>query len=352
MLGDIHNFGLVVYRKDDIVVKPRSCLWEQEFFGWKAGFYNLMSDLSVLPNDTASKVSKLCGLEVLFVSRNQSQVTFYSEAISSIEYRESHVFAISSLLLFSFLFGMQDLHSDNIIVNNNGNIQVVDLECLFTNLSLPAQTLLFRFKSISEEHCGLNRILPTLRLYAANNTDDFCLLLYSIFCELFDFLFDNLKTIEHWLSTLQTRNMNVPIRIIPKRTSEYSKMIKNKNFAGCQPEELCQLERNEIPYFFTTLSDRQKLFYYENRSLMAKEVNNSNDFGYKNDSFPISANELLGNKENIYRKFHLCAATLMRELLPAKPSHAGSQNFDKLHIVGEYAIWRFKGVVVKTKLRV
>lgn len=247
--SDPHNFGKKVTRiqraSGTWYRKPRPTFWENLFFGidsplknffaikgtnGKSQISNYFFNLIIDPIDNWNGNSK----EIVQSCKNPIGEHFYS---------------FGALLAYCYIFGIRDLHRNNLIFTDT-HLQVIDAEVVNTNLILPQETILLPFKDIEFNQCALSLIIKTIT--SLNSIQKKEILAGFIDCLLI------IKNSAEEISSI-TRNIDlklIPIRVIIRNTRDYKNHLDgSKVIHDFIPEELDQLSRGDIPYFFKFISN-------------------------------------------------------------------------------------------------
>ncbi len=252
--GDKHNFGQVVERivgaSGTQYRKPRTVFWEHLFFGVKSPLKPIFEKAG--ENDNRPLADYLFNLDIEI---KHPWLGFASEIKkSNFSITDRHFYSFGVLLGYCFLFGIRDLHWGNIIVQKN-HLQVVDAEVVLVNLHLPHETILLSFKDIGFESCGASLLGKNLSEFTQHQKE-------KIFAGYFDVanrILDHQKAILEILASDDVKNN--PIRVILKNTAVYRAHIENPKSEQMLPEELAQMNRGDVPYFYKNLGN-EELWYW------------------------------------------------------------------------------------------
>ena len=275
-LGDVHNFGRRVTKSNGIIVKPRTLYWEELFLSEHSLLRRTLnnvfqeaetkSPLESFPNlhfahnsnYTGGTVTELCLLPL--------------HELESSEFNQ-FAYSIGQLIALSCWFGITDLHKDNIKTGIQKPRKFVacpiDIETIFENVKLPSQTLLIHNKNepeIPKNKLGIQPIKPLQK------PDDTPRILPII---------DGFWTTSEILETSRKRLLDsvfksptafeAPIRYIHRSTLTYHQIASGELKApeNLLSEELAQLNRGDIPYFFRYLDD-PNIYYFADNALKNK----------------------------------------------------------------------------------
>ncbi len=252
-LGDAHNFGQKVNREDDIVKKPRPVFWEWLFLDTESELRQLLSKRSRLvstedpflsfPNLNVKEAPGLHGFPAGVVDYFQTTVPEKSAMTDSLAK------AVGRAIGVAHFFGLSDLHIENFGVSQITNgcfFFPLDIEVIFNRLKLASQTYILDSVKNESKIVGLS-LMRNKNLNIAAVISSYLLTI--------EFLNTNLKEINDVLVKLNVKS--IPIRCIVKPSMEYADYLRTDNIESSvfYPEELEQLERGDIPYFFHYLGD-------------------------------------------------------------------------------------------------
>jgi len=274
-LGDAHNFGRRVERRENVVFKPRSVYWEWLFLSSSSP---LRQYLSQAARDDGLEEGLFAFLPDLhFASpeaRDGSEVQAITlDALPTLDAdRQRDLAAIvgRSIALWAW-FGVADLHWENLVlgVDKSGKIifSPVDIEMVWADLSLPTETKLLpdadeEYAEICRHAAGVRRVLP----YLGKPIDVQQLMtIVSAYQQMLIFLDRHARDIATLVGELpQLRTM--PIRICLRGTEEYVQGNRKSLWPPLLNEEKEQLERGDIPYFFR-LYDKPGIHYFASQDL-------------------------------------------------------------------------------------
>ncbi len=254
--GDPHNFNLrvrVVENSNPLALfKPRSVFWEHLFLDQRNYFREILN------SNSAINFNSILG-HVKVETTNQYQsgtANFFNQspAIPDAEW----FLNLGRLIAFCSTFGIVDLHKDNVLTDGK-NFQIIDIECLFWNLEIPSETLLIpkttqewdrSIFSVSQLN-GLGRVQPMIVEHILKGLNGF----FNSFNN------QRQSVLDYFLANEVTMSKH-PVRILLKPTQEYRLAIDSKNVDGDYiQEEIVQLLRGDIPYFFGYLN-KAEIYYY------------------------------------------------------------------------------------------
>ncbi|GEM_PF-1958829 len=253
--GDLHNFNRAVkshLTTDSVAVfnKPRSVFWELYFFGAK-------SPLKYLFTNTGIKMDL-----VLSASRGPFDNDIFSINLSNREIELKDFFLFGQLLAYSYYFGLQDLHKDNLLISPTG-IQIIDVEQAFSELLLPNQTLLLPVSKEATWSGGLNALTSTT---IDNLSKDQAKELINGFVQLTEFFLKNLENIKLIILESLPEFKKQPLRVFFRGTREYVEELSGKNkINNLFGAENTQLLRGDVPYFFMFLNKKHVYNYTSER---------------------------------------------------------------------------------------
>lgn len=307
--GDKHNFGQVVERIVEAsgtkYRKPRTVYWEHLFFGTNSPLKSIFSRPG--PNDDRPLSDYLFNLEI---QMEHPWLGYAAEVIKSDRpINDRHFYSLGVLLGYCFLFGIRDLHCGNIIIQDN-HLQVVDAEVVLVNLHLPHETILLPFKDIGFQSCGASLVAKSFDQFSQAQKE-------KLFAGYFDLANRVLENRESVLEIFRSDELRQhPIRVIIKNTAVYRSFVENKQFAEMIPEELTQLDRGDIPYFYKNLGREDFLFVLERN--VVEKVRLTDEITIKDvKRHCMAADVLLGSNKALQSKIATGALYLQKVFAPS-----------------------------------
>lgn len=293
---DLHNFGQSVQKvgrgSETLFQKPRPIYWEWLFFGKN-------SPLSIFFEKGRS--SEISPGKVIFNLTTHIWPDYSGESREVVgtddpEILPSHFYGLGVLLAYCYVFGIRDLHRNNLI-KTKSHLQVVDAEVILSKLLLPHETLLLPFKEVGPELCGAGAII---NLKNSGLTTDSIRQIFDGYVDVFESAIQNRGDILSALNGLRDLP-GIPIRHILRDTFHYRAWKKAAPPIPFFDSEVRQLERGDIPYYFKFLN-RSEVFEYVNR---------------QGDFVPVALPEAFGKgaAREAQMPADLLAATRLREQL-------------------------------------
>ncbi len=324
--GDLHNFGRRVTHVErasgSFFQKPRSVFWENLFFGETSPLERIFSSGENLGSRASYEdfgKPHFC-LELQFTDASEGGL---SRAIDSSELlNENRIQAIQRfgwLLAYCYIFGIRDLHRGNLVLTSRG-LQPIDAEVVLTKLVLPHETLLLPFKSNSFASSGIGQLFPSPDSISPGDTVN---LLRGYFA-CFEAIIRCRPAILSALNEIVREYSHVPVRHILRDTADYRSWGKESE-REFFPEELVQLERGDIPYFFKFIGSPH-LYYYSSADGDYSEVNVPARFKPGADREALHPETLLSESRIVYELLPSGALFLARSLLPK--SYEGITSID------------------------
>lgn len=246
--ADTHNFGKkveVTSRACGIWFrKPRTTFWEWYFFGATSPLKRCFT--LAQKDQWLDFAGSIFNLEV---EQTEGWLGFSREikVIANVdEYKptENHFYSFGALLAYCYIFGIRDLHRGNLIMTPT-HLQVVDVEVVLTRLILPHETILLPFKQITWLQSGIGALISDPTVIDPNHQAA----LFRGYLNLFNHVLANQNQIRTQVNA-DLANNGAPIRVIVRNTTEYYEFLRNHNGDDFLIEEIAQLERGDIPYFF------------------------------------------------------------------------------------------------------
>jgi lantibiotic modifying enzyme len=260
--ADLHNFGqhvTQIERASEVYFqKPRPIYWEWFFFGNNSPLRNFFASDNSRDNNIAEI---LFNLEVHFEKDDCGFSKEVREADESND-QNAHAYNLGILIAYCYIFGIRDLHKGNVI-RRKSHLQVIDAEVVLSKILLPNETLLLPFKTTTAEMCAANKSFDNI---PAINLDILKLILTGFF-DLFSEVIEKRDRLISIFGDHREKMLTVPIRHIMRDTSQYRKWQECQVVPGIPfcSDELKQLERGDIPYYFKFIAD-PKLYAYKNQS--------------------------------------------------------------------------------------
>lgn len=252
--ADLHNFGKSVQRigrdSDVYYLKPRPIYWEWLFFGRNSPLSDFFNH-SRLPGFTPRQVLFNLDTEVNddFSGRSREVV-----ATRNMENKPTHHYSLGSLLAYCYIFGIRDLHKNNVIKTDT-HLQVVDAEVVLSKLLLPHETLLLPFKEVGSKLCGASHVLD---LDSKMDSDIFKTILTG-YLDTFENVLKNRIEIGFVFADRHEKMRRVPVRHILRDTFHYRDAKIREPEIPFFESEIKQLARGDVPYYFKNLGDPKVL---------------------------------------------------------------------------------------------
>ncbi len=245
-LADTHNFGQQVKRvqrgTDALPCfyydKPRSVYWEWLFFGQTSPLKNIFEIKARDPYKALSHYLFNLDIEILGKWRGRSkEVVEWPGDVTN-----EHFYAFGVLIAYSYIFGIRDLHKQNLI-KTESHFQVVDAEVVFTRLILPSETLLLPFKHIGYELAGIGVFANNKTAHTLEQKQE----MVNGYLDLFSIVVGKKKEIDNVFENLDLKDH--PVRVIVRNTSEYKSSLVNPPDNILDSEKI-QLSRGDVPFYF------------------------------------------------------------------------------------------------------
>lgn len=273
--GDSHNFGQRVGLElgasgEKSFRKPRPVYWEWLFFGQDSP---LKSTLLTLAEAGSIELTEALFQSIFRLDVEMDKLHFHGRVrglsdVTSEPGPQSpvHLYRFGVLLAYAFALGIRDFHRGNLVRTTEGLIPI-DVESLFVRLHLPHETLLLPFRDTAYENCGLSRLVPDREDL---DIDSIFSLLRGFFAML-NLLADSDPAPARLIHAEIAQHGPIPIRHLLRDTKDYRDWQRARPQIPFLPEELHQLERGDIPYFFKILAD-ERVFYWRTRDRQAEPV--------------------------------------------------------------------------------
>lgn len=250
--SDSHNFSKKTYKVNNYFFKPRPLYLEYMVYSSKSKFRHYIQslfnyELDVLPELNISNNFKV-GLE--FNKMEAIDVNPINRKMKDLEIEQ-----IGSILGMCNILGITDLHKENIIFglkNNKIVFAPIDLEMSFQGFCFDTMGIKPNHNKKNIKHSGLDHF----NTYLDKFPDKYFTL--KLVRGYINFINDTLENITYFYELLfsELSKFDFPIRVVKKKTSEYYKLLKSKEYDFLSECEKIQLDRGDIPYFFTFLNDK------------------------------------------------------------------------------------------------
>ncbi|MBK8257226.1 MAG: hypothetical protein IPK82_31700 [Polyangiaceae bacterium] len=273
-LGDAHNFGRRVTRRDEWVEKPRTTVWEELFLGAESPLLQLLDNLAVEQLGTPA----FSFLPRLQFKPSETPTSRLVESVHLQPFADSKSERVLQLAeiagrfaaLFSW-FGVADLHWENLVLGQDHHGEIVfaplDVEMVLDEFTLPTQTKFLPesdpdIVDICRHSCGARRLLPFI---GKPVNGKLTVAMAAAYYHAFRFLNRNAQNISRVISSLPTLQ-TAPIRVLLRGTDEYVFSGKKDVWPPLLEAEKLQLARGDIPYFFRLIG-KKGIFYYTHPDL-------------------------------------------------------------------------------------
>ena len=273
LLGDSHNFGRRVARKDGRIAKPRALLWEWLLLSAQSPLRGFLDEAAARDGLGADAFAFLPALEFRMAEAalggEVEEIALSPLGTMSIEERRALAAIVGrSLALFGWL-GVADLHWENLVLGRDERGRMffgpLDVELILADMALPTETKLLpdadpEYAELCRHACGVRRVLPYLGkpVEAADVIG-----MASAYAQTLAFLDRHARAIAALFEALPALR-ETPIRVCLRSTGEY--VSGEPLWPPLLDAEREQLERGDIPYFFR-LYGRRGIHYYADPSL-------------------------------------------------------------------------------------
>jgi hypothetical protein len=270
--GDTHNFGRSVRLHDEHwVAKPRSTFWEQLFLAEGSRFRGALD--SILGDEPIAD----CMPRLAFDRAPNNPGTTLMErlrvdpilATCDLEYALE---ALGGLLAVSAWFGLEDLHSGNVMCGadkRTGKFVIfpIDIEVALSDIRLLSNIGLVHIDHGRQKIAGA---APLFNLIRKASPKERLAVPLGYMRTAKKLLLGRTRLAKALRDTKGA--YSAPIRVVLRDTRDYvdhqegrplSQRIDASPFA---PEERVQLDRGDVPYFFRTLKD-PRIRYYRSADL-------------------------------------------------------------------------------------
>lgn len=274
-LGDAHNFGRRVARRDGRIVKPRTLFWEWLALSAESPLRALLAERAAEDGLGRGAFGFLPDLQ-FFPPRasREGEVEHVNLAPlpdrTAAERRDLARITGRSIALWSFL-GLADLHWENLALGLDARGAVVltplDVEMILADLARPTETKLLpdadpEVREVCRHAAGVRRVLP----YLGKPVDPGDLAAMAAdYLRTLAFLGRRAPDIARVLDALPELR-EAPIRVCLRGTGDYVRASRERVWPPLLAAEREQLARGDIPYFFR-LYGKPCIHYYVSRDL-------------------------------------------------------------------------------------
>lgn len=261
-LADKHNFGQQVEKvqrgSDTWYRKPRTVYWEWLFFGKTSPLKTLFNEKG--ENGTRPLADYFFNLDI----EVEGTWSGYAKEVSTESQTRTleHFYAFGALIAYCYIFGIRDLHKQNLIMTKT-HLQAVDAEVVFTALTLPHETLLLPFKTVGYEFAGIGALVNS----KADPTQVQVEQILLGYWDLFSLVSNRKVEIDGALAALDFSKM--PIRVIIRNTSEYRNLLESPP-DNILFSEIEQIRRGDVPFYFKFVRDKS-LYWLKEKNLVQSE---------------------------------------------------------------------------------
>lgn len=252
-LGDSHNFGRRVVRRDGWIAKPRPVLWEWLVLCAESPLRRLLDRIDpaafgFLPSLAFRQHEALADGEVEAVTLSPLP------ALDADGRRALAQVTGRSLALWSWL-GVDDLHWENLVLGAAADGRVVfaplDVEMILADLSRPTQTRLLpdadpEYLEVYRHAAGVRRVLPHLGKPVDGGDLAAMAGAYLATLGLLDRHAAEVAAVFEALPTLR----ETPIRVMLRGTGDYVQARSVPPWPPLLDAEREQMARGDVPYFF------------------------------------------------------------------------------------------------------
>jgi hypothetical protein len=269
-LADLHNFGQRVTLETGpdghlLYKKPRPIYWEWLFFGLDSPLVPFLQEDH--HRDFGSVANSVFGLQVKYNSSDRG-IGHSREVPTLTDLPESNAkdFGQFGMLLgYCYVLGIQDLHYQN-VVRTRDRTQVIDAEVVLSNLILPSETLLLPLLDRPWSNAGIRYHQPDKNKFSINQIksliEGFSYSLQAVARKSLPLT----ESIERELS----KHDPFPIRVILRDTIKYLNGTADIEGKPLFSEEIEQINRGDVPYFFKFLNSDEVYFYTSREGQYAK----------------------------------------------------------------------------------
>jgi hypothetical protein len=258
-LGDTHNFGRRVTRREGRIHKPRALFWEWLVLSAESPVRRLLAEAALRDGLGPEAFAFLPDL-AFFPPRAVREGAVEEVALAPLpdlageERRELARVVGRAIALFSWL-GVADLHWENLVIGRGRRGETIfaplDVEMILADLALPTETKLLpeadpEVAEICRHAAGVRRALPWL----GKPIDPGDLVAMSAaYLRALAFLDRHARAVADALATLPELR-EAPIRVCLRGTDQYVRARSEPVWPPLLDAEAEQMARGDIPYFF------------------------------------------------------------------------------------------------------
>lgn len=274
-LGDCHNFGRQVVEREGRIIKPRTVFWEWLFLSADSPLRQSLvaaAERSRLSNQyfdflPEMKFTNVRAREGGEVERLQLEPL---PELSSVEKEQLTAIVGKSLAFWSY-FGVADLHWENVALGRNAEGRIIltplDIEMVLADLTHPTDTKWIPdadpdVADVCRHAAGVRRVLPYLGKPVAV---EHLMIMAREYLRMLDVLGKQTKEIAQALAEIPDLK-DIPIRVCLRGTDEYVVEDSDSLWPPLLDEEMEQLDRGDIPYFFR-LYNQPGIHYFSEKDL-------------------------------------------------------------------------------------
>ena len=261
-LADKHNFGQQVEKvqrgSDTWYRKPRTVYWEWLFFGKTSPLKTLLNEKG--ENGSRPLADYFFNLDI----EVESTWSGYAKEVATEDQTPApeHFYAFGALIAYCYIFGIRDLHKQNLIMTKT-HLQAVDAEVVFTTLTLPHETLLLPFKTVGYEFAGIGALANSKEELTQVQVEQ----IFLGYWDLFSLASKKNFEIDGALAALNFLDM--PMRVIIRNTSEYRNLLE-RSPDNILLSEIEQMKRGDVPFYFKFAANK-KLYWLQEKEFVQTE---------------------------------------------------------------------------------
>lgn len=259
--GDTHNFGRQVKPiGKNWIHKPRSTFWEELLLSRDSNFRGELD--RILGHEPVVS----CMPRVQFKTESGDPTATLMERVTvkpvitscDLEYILE---ALGGLLAVTAWFGIEDLHSGNLLLGTDvrtGKFVLfpIDIEVIFSDVRLPSTIGIIHIDRNRQSISGAVSLFNLIRSASSKQR----LAIPLAYMRTTQTLLQNAERI---VNALHAENgiLTAPIRVVARNTRDYLVHMRNEPLgnlidpAELTEDELVQMRRGDVPYFFRTLAD-------------------------------------------------------------------------------------------------
>ena len=259
--SDVHNFQRKGVVKEGNLFRHRSLFCEYKVYSPESNFRRVIDELT---DDSLKILPKFKVSPKFELSLEKRECSFLSTSSLSRQLSDLEIEQIGGVLALMNFLGVGDLHKNNILFGEHNNSVIfapVDLEVFYQKFKFTQMGLVSADKK--HLHCcsGVSLFLEYLDEYP---DPDFSVKLIFGYYKYLKIYLSNKSQLEKAFLGDAKRHQCIS-RVVFRDTRLYLPFVGGKGFDYFLSEESEQLERGDIPYFFSfVMENPERQFWWKN----------------------------------------------------------------------------------------